>query len=258
MIENHFLNQKTIGVVGLPGSGKSRVVQSLVEQFRCLQLDEYAFCEQQKGVFECSLIEKPLSIAGDTQIWCVVDVRSIIDESDAWSASRLMTLLKISNAVVLSFVENSDLDTQAWWQRWLNQRFKDLNLAPMPVLRWFHQQFHFTDNHMQNLSATIQRPDRTLQGFKPEVYQFDVNKVVLDHLLMGLDNSRRNLNMNIVRAQAVLETLEFDCLLELEVSANRIDSYKIAQKTPKSNLTIMGFNLDKQWLEQLVYASKVG
>lgn len=258
MTENALLNQKTIGVVGLPGSGKSRVVQSLVEQFGCHQLDECTFCEQQKGVFECCLTENALSIAEDTQIWCVIDVRSILAATDGWSVSRLMTLLKISNAVVFSFIENSDLDTQAWWQRWLNQQFKDLGLAPVPVLRWFHQQFNFTDENMLNLKTIVHSSNRFLEGFKPEVYQFDVDKVVLDHLLMGLDNSRRNLNMNIVRVHAVLETLEFDYLLELEVSANRMDSYKAQQRTPKNAITIMGFNLDKKWLEQLIYASKLG
>lgn len=250
------LNDIQIVVTGLPGSGKTGVVQSLLEQFDCHVIDDEALAEGRNGVFywnETFPIEAPTQQV-DRQIWCVIDARSTLEKEPGWVNEALIEKLKIADAVVFSFVENSSLQEQSWWNQWLADQVGLLNRETIPVVRWFYQQFPqgFDGFNVES------RKHQTLSRFKAlQQYDFEVGSVVLDHLLMGLDNSRRNLGMKIARVEGVLETFEFDNLIALQGTPYRLDTFAAEDSAEPGWLKISGYDLDRAWLKQLVDASRL-
>jgi len=250
------LNDIQIVVTGLPGCGKTGVVNSLVEQFGCQAINHEALTEAHNGVLDWDgFFPIAASVQQmDRQIWCVIDARSTLEDEPDWVAEALAEKLKIADAVVFSFVENASLQQQSWWNRWLAEQVEVLSRETIPVVRCFYQQFPqgFDGFNVESKHKT------SMNGFEtPQRYEFEVGSVMLDHLLMGLDNSRRNLGMKIVRTEGVLETFEFDNLIVLQGTPYRLDTFAADEVAEPGWLKISGYDLDREWLKQLIDASRL-
>lgn len=280
------LKQNSIVLLGLPGAGKSLVAQSLVEQFSCQLIDADVYNANnhiKPGVYEPDIeaytvksetnsvsksladnAKDTLSINGASQVWCVIDTRSTLDEINPWAKEYLSQIINITDVVVLSFLENSSLDTQAWWNRWLNQQIAkrnddlttDSTKNGLQVLRWFHKQFNVNELTAQK-NVGFNEQKRVLPVHSLQVFEYHVDKVMLEHLLMGLDNSRRTLGMNLVRVKAQLNTFEYENIIQLEITPNRFDQFAATTNDCLGKVTVIGENLDKQWFEQLIRASQI-
>lgn len=258
------LATQSIVLLGLPGCGKSRLAESLKQQFACqLHGNSIELAQLQTtrpGCFEWQDFLNPPQLSLNQQAWCVIDVRSVLPES-SWLESRLVELLTISDGIIFSFVESASLDDQAWWNAWLNQVFATLNKPKPPIVRWLNQQFpadfagfsQIESTPLQQLNAT----DNNDKALQIETYRFTVGKIVLDHLLMGLDNSRQNLGMKITRVTAVVETLEYENLVQIEGSAYRWDMFAAEAGIRPGSLAISGVGLDQAWLSELVKACEL-
>jgi len=238
------LNKRCIVVTGLPGSGKTRVIQSALTQLPRLT--------QEVSLIECSdtrLTEKEGKSLNVDQVWCVVDVRTYFQlPRDEWLASELKALVEQADGIIFSFVEGASLEIQTQWSRWIKQHAKTL-----PIVRWLNQQFPkdwggFTSKkggEKLNLPPLL-----ALQSFS-----FKVGKLSLEHLLFGLDSSKQNLGMKIVRVTGVVETFEYVNLVAIEGSALRWDTFAAKPEEVAGTLVIVGVGLERSWLEELVNAS---
>lgn len=261
-------NPFNIALVGLPGAGKSRVLNSTQTH--------PMFMTRHGQVFELNRFVDA-SVAGlpavdwriPTQIWCVLDVRKpLLAGRDEAVEQALLQLLSQAHGVVLTFLEDADLTQQAWWNHWLKQ-----HVAALPVVRWLSHAFPagwlgFELNHSFTHFFTS---DSGLSVTTPGAWQrfeFELDRVCLDHLLMGLDASKTNLGMAIWRVHGVVNTLEYQNSIAIEGTPTHIRTY--AADTPKESpdnaptseqkigrLVIEGFGLDQAWLTQIVMASAV-
>jgi len=261
---------KKIVLLGLPGSGKTRVAQSLHSQFGCELLIE-DLCELTKndvqftrpGSLEWNaFLNLPVKQANQ-EVWCVIDVRSPLPEIGAeWLQQVLTDMLSVADVVVFTFVEAAALDSQAWWSKWVvNHSTAGIK---KPIVRWINQRFPvdfkgFDFAHEQDDSVNPSPLDQLEQADLPQVktFHFSVERIVLDHLLMGLDNSRQNLAMKICRVKGVVQTVEYSNLVAIEGSAYRWDTFAAESETEQGQLQISGVGLDQAWLTQIIKAATV-
>ena len=91
-------------LTGLPGSGKHRLKQILV--------DQTGFNAQHISVdSDCLTSIKPPDNLKIDVVWCVIDIRSTLSAvQDKAVELHLQWLVKKSNAVVFTFSESADLD----------------------------------------------------------------------------------------------------------------------------------------------------
>ena len=233
---------QTLCLSGLPGSGKHRVKKALLAQ----------------KTFEANSVLVDSELSEDAQVeqlWCVIDIRSTLNGvQDKTVEPFLQALIKKSSGVVFNFSEAADLESQSFWSRWVRQQCAD-----MPIVRVLNQQFPKDwsgfDCHKLNRPAQFTKADFLLKPI--ETYEFDVDSVSLDHLLMGLDNSKQNLGMQIWRVQALLTTFEYENLVAIEGTPNRWDTYagEPAPAQKSGWIKIQGFNLEQAWLNELIQAS---
>jgi hypothetical protein len=270
------LNQHSIILTGLPGSGKSRVLESLKRHYSC----EIVSCDSslQKSVIPgcCEwndISSLPEKKPGQQQ-WCVIDIRSELTEPSEWVSDLLRLMVSRADGIVYSFAESAALNQQSWWNSWINKQAKEFGFDRPPIVRWFYQQFP-EDFGGFDLVDIAEKP--VVTGLQPNSFRFEVGQVMLDHLLMGLDNSMRTLGMKITRVRAVVDTFEFDNRIVLEGTPYRLDTYAANQhgqknlyqlvankivlpeeeKLPCGVVEISGVDLQQEWLEQLIQACKI-
>ena len=264
------LASKNIVLIGLPGSGKTRVAQSLHSQFGCeLLIDD--LCELKKTDFQFT---RPGSLEWNDflnlpakslkqEVWCVIDVRSPLPESGAkWLQQVLMDMLSVADGVVFTFIESASLDNQAWWSKWVVNH--STAVLTKPIVRWMNQSFPAdfkgfdlaTEKGGNVNPSTVDKLEKTdLQ--RVETFCFSAERIVLDHLLMGLDNSRQNLAMKIYRVKGVVQTVEYSNWVAIEGSAYRWDTFAAESDVGVGELQISGVELDQAWLSQIVKAATV-
>lgn len=260
-----MLSNQKIVLTGLPGSGKTRVMNVLKQQFSCDELTVNDLNETanltRPGCFEWQDFTRlPLTLgvnhcSENQQIWCVIDVRSKLPDVE-WLQQALENLLMVADGVVFNFVEAASIDEQSWWSRWL----KEHSDRVLPIVRCLNAQLpgSFTGFEI------VKKDDKLFNVKLHDIgqlqhFEFEVSKVVLDHLLMGLDNSRQNLSMKICRVKALLNTLEYENIVALEGSAYRWDSYAAdwdGSELKLGRILVSGIGLDQAWLKQLVDACK--
>jgi len=258
------LASQNIVLLGLPGSGKTKVAQSLVQQFNCTILNElnapYNSNEQEGCVEWQDFLQLPSkNLKSNQQFWCVIDVRSTLDlllnVHATWLEDELKKMVAISDGVVFSFVEAASLGEQAWWSQWLVKN----TTTKKPIARWMNQQFS-SDFTGFDTKGTIQsksgKEDFEALSEKNQSYHFSVNRIVLDHLLMGLDNSKQNLAMKIMRVTGRVDTLEYENLVEIEGSAYRWDTFAATSDKEVGQITVSGIGLDQAWLSQIIRAAQ--
>lgn len=241
---------QSIALVGLAGSGKSRLKQAIQAS------DDGVECS------ELSTAEDLTSLSAETRqaiglVLCVIDVRSPLQaQRDDWLEAELKQLISASDAVVFNFLEASGLEEQAWWGRWIKH-----NAEGLPILRVMngHLPAHWPQWLLEAADSSAREVVPLSEEVLPDLqtYQFAVGRICLDHLLMGLDSSKQNLGMKISRVTGVVDTLEYDNIVAIEGSALRWDMFAAEQNSKVGVITIQGFDLDRTWLEELIKASLV-
>ncbi|VAW49887.1 hypothetical protein MNBD_GAMMA04-1790 [hydrothermal vent metagenome] len=197
MSEQSTTQMARLVITGLPGSGKTQVIQSLPSS--CL-----SFPEKTVNVVEVNGLN---AIPPSDLMWCVIDVRSsFVAGRDDWLEVRLKALVKQADGIVFSFLENAALDEQTAWSQWVARYAKGV-----PVVRWLNQTFpaHFSpewagfqaskpvaEQGQQNALSVIKsgrsgaecltKEQPTLQTF-----HFNVERLSLEHLLFGLGGCPR-------------------------------------------------------------------
>ncbi len=237
----------TLVITGLPGSGKTRVIQSLQNNLT------------RPGCFESQDLSDLNQVTLPYQLLCVIDVRSpLVSGRDDWLAERLQQLLLSADGIIFSFLENSALDDQAWWNKWVA-----LNAGHLPIVRWLNQDFppgwQGFPVQQDLLQSTVEVLPKELKPL--QLYEFSVGRICWEHLLFGLDSSKQNLGMKIARVKGVVQTLEYENKVVIEGSATRWELFAADQNNSAvgvlGQLQIQGVDLDKAWLDEIVKASSV-
>ena len=291
------LNAQNILLIGLPGSGKSRVANVLKSDFDCEVLSEkdvllkkQAIEFTRPGVFEWQAMNNGSELVNmktdsNTFIWCVVDVRSVLssDES-AWANVQLRNQLAISDGVVFTFTEQSALDDQAWWNRWVAQHtsvqllktqadIKPINEKPanteqptkdqtIKIARMLnnHLPVNFSGFEKRSIPWVLSQKKSSDSSAYSSIICFEVplKRVLLDHLLMVLDNAKQSLGMNITRVFGTVQTLEYQNLVAIEGTPNRLDTFaaKVTQDIQgnSSVLILCGVDLNQKLLIEMIQA----
>lgn len=265
------IDTQNIVLLGLPGSGKSYVAHALQQQFNCNVLNatdcllvDSILDFTRPGCLEWQdFLNLPMKLyeQRDTQsFWCVIDIRSVLPETGfEWLEEHLSQLLAIADGVVFTFTEAASLDDQAWWSQWVKNHSLS---AKKPIVRCLNQALPVSFSGFSGVQVdgvpfdkvSFQKPNLFQQV---ESYLFDVERIVLDHFLMGLDSSRHNLAMRITRVKAVVKTLEYANLVAIEGTPYRWDTYAAESDMDSGKIEISGIGLDQTWLKQLIDAAKV-
>ena len=235
-----MIEKTTVCLTGLPGSGKHRIKQILLEQVGLKS--EQVFIDS-----ELSETERV------DQLWCVIDIRPTFKGlQDQDVETYLKALIENSSGVIFNFSEAADLDSQSFWSRWVRQQCTD-----MPIVRVLNQRFpdgwSGFDSSKLSRPAHFKKADFVKSSLK--TFEFEVGTVYLDHLLLGLDSSKQNLGMKIWRVQAVIDTFEYDNLVAVEGSANRWDTYAAGANQKSGWIKVQGIDLESAWLEEIIQAS---
>lgn len=250
-------DELSIIITGLPGSGKTRVIQSLQASLMALSESPKVACIENHDCLATDDLPKAY------QIWCVIDVRSpfVLDRDD-WLDIKLQAAVKQADGIVFSFLENASLEDQSWWNNWAKN-----HAQAVPIVRWLNQRFPndwtgFGEDLRQNVHRNNKQVvlDKTLPQVSSDAlqtFEFEVSRVCLDHLLFGLDSSKQNLGMKIVRVQGVVNTLEYENKVAIEGSALRWDMFAAEDEVVSGKIIIQGFDLEKSWLDELFKASLV-
>lgn len=258
MVRDSIINNR-FGLIGLPGAGKTRFATALRQASADLMVDELT-------------LQEAADQAKDTlSVWCVIDVRSPLE--DEASQAYLKNLLACSDGIVMAFMEASDLDAQSAWQAWLKNTLNELELR-LPRYRWFSEQAidlagliklinrEPSDDLADTNSRAITAITLDLPNFTEFCFEFDyaagANPIHLEHLLLGLDASKQNLGMAIWRVAAIVKTTEYVNPVAIEGTTNRWDTYAGELDGDMGHLRIVGIDLDRRWLEDLVSASQLG
>lgn len=267
------LNLQNIILLGLPGSGKSRVANYLHNQFDCMNVNQtqadltLSQAQNSKpptrpGCLEWNdFLSLPQKKVNQT-FWLVIDVRSQLPlVSSEWLEESLTRMLFVADGIVFTFTESASLDDQAWWNKWLTEH-AELD-AKKPIVRFLNQRLPsgfkgFTGISSEDNDAKNELP--SIPSLELETFYFKVERLVLDHFLMGLDSSRQNLGMQFTRVKAVVQTLEYANLVAIEGTPYRWDTFAATESEVSNEIgkiEISGINLDQAWLKQLVDAAKV-
>ncbi len=231
--------KENIIVIGLPGSGKTRVIHSLPSTFS-------------QTVVEMPSASNRVDLLSDVQVWCVIDIRSFFYlPQDAWLESELKKMVQQADGIVFSFVEGASLEIQMAWSKWVKT-----HADGVPIVRWLNQAF---PKEWAGFPC-LKRGERKIHRVAPlnlQTFHFELGRISLEHLLFGLDSSKQNLGMKLLRVTGVLNTLEYSNLVAIEGSALRWDTFAAVPNAVARALTIQGIGLERTWLEELVQAAKV-
>lgn len=234
-------------ITGLPGSGKTRVIQSLQDNLT------------RPGYFESQDLSDLNQVISPYQLLCVIDVRTpLVSGRDDWLEARLQQLLISADGIIFSFLESAALDAQAWWNKWVA-----LNAGHLPIVRWLNQSFPADWQGFPVKDGSLQSAVEVLsKELKPmQKYEFKVGRINWEHLLFGLDSSKQNLGMKIARVKGLVQTLEYENTVAIEGSATRWELFAADEKNSPAGvlglLQIQGMDLDQVWLDEIVKASLV-
>ncbi len=247
-LENSTEEQSvSLVITGLPGSGKTRVIQSLQNKL------------PRPGYFESQDLSDLNQVTLPYQLLCVIDVRApLVSGRDDWLEARLQQLLLSADGIVFSFLESAALDDQAWWNKWVA-----LNAGHLPIVRWLNQSFPTGWQGFpvkdDILHSTVENLSKELKPL--QMYEFSVGRICWEHLLFGLDSSKQNLGMKIARVKGIVQTLEYENKVSIEGSATRWELFAANDKDLPvgvlGRLQIQGVDLDLAWLDEIVKASLV-
>lgn len=187
-----MLQQIKLFLIGLPGSGKSKLVarlHALIGQVAMPLPVSFSLREAQGFDFQC---------VEDEQACLVWDAREVLDFYDeAWLAAFFAQ----TDRLLISHWTRLDLMAQSQ----LNQQLK----------RWFNGQLFYADTlDVKKATALLAPPLITGKSFDQAGAHIvplclPLGKVVLDHLLFILDMVQQNYQRPIWRASGLLLTQEY-------------------------------------------------
>lgn len=222
-----------INLLGLPGSGKQIVKNALINHFKAQS-------------FKCNLLINAVN-HNETINWLVIDIRSKLQHKQALQC--LVNYGKNSSLVIFIFAENSELDVQSFWQKWVKTFIPHIT-----TLRLFYNAFNNNFLASKYLLKPANNSPQLLCN-KLQRLSFKVVKINLDHLLAGLDACKQNLQMDIWRVKGSVFTTEYAHPVMIEGTINRWDTFAAEQVTNK--LLIKGLNLNKDFLQEIIDASQL-
>lgn len=253
-----------VQLIGLPGSGRHRLQRALAEYWQGRtgnsgNAEDFAVQfyapEREKGRFLTEKVAK----SPKTAFWTVVDMRSAPQTLPEAALDYLQQLLKQSSAVIWQFADAADLETQTAWQSWLKKT------APsVPAVHCLAQAFKFPHQGLETLlkETAVQANEVDFSSLPVienwQSFEAQLPKIILDHLLMGLDASRQNLQMVLWRVKGTVQTLEYVNPVAIEGTLNRWDTFAgdLAEGAPQmGTLTVEGVGLEADWLTQILQAS---
>ncbi|WP_130536929.1 hypothetical protein [Thiomicrorhabdus indica] len=241
---------------GLPGAGTSRLINGLIsdgaEKLKFQKSDEQ---------------HKQLQDKAGLRFW-VLDVRqdlNVLQSQFSWLLELLRDGLQSSDAVILNFVEAADLTQQSQWQAFVRENFSKL-----PVFRsFYHSMPEGLIEFAQNLNLATKTTGRLNVNASTipsnwQSFEFEMPRVSLEALMMALANSQQSMKMKIARIQATLQTIEYENRVALEVSGPLWKTFAAEDALHSMNNTlglpnsmcIQGIDLDKDWLVELIHASR--
>lgn len=278
------MQSQNIVLVGLPGAGKSQLANALQNQFACSVLDKTAIKRDNQqieftrpGIYEWHDLNHLPILNNQYLVYCVIDIRSVLlNHAHQWPQQILQRLLNLADGVVFSFTENSSLNDQAWWNQWLTQNSP---LKRLPVVRLLNQNlpnefkgFEKQNNPIIEESTGSNQPTKNTQWpplAEIQCFEFYVERVMLEHLLMVLDNARQNLQANITRVTGVINTFEYQNLVQIEGTPYRWDTFAadntfnddqkshLGRDFKVGKITVCGTEINQNWLAELIQACKV-
>lgn len=193
-----------INLFGLPGAGKSRVKKSLYNLLKQRQLNNIkVFTTKYATKRACN--------------WLVIDVRSKLEHAVA--DKLLIEMANNSSLIIFCFMENSSLDVQMFWQKWVIN-----NTNKTPALRMFFKSFQADFMIDKYLQPTVSLTNKKILNQKLQTLYFAVNILNLEHFLIGLDGCK-NLQMDIWRIKGTIKTTEYIHPVAIEGTINRWDTY---------------------------------
>lgn len=213
-------------LIGLPGSGKSRVYRAL----------EYLL------PVECSVRESigfDFSIRDNEQAWLIWDAREGFDYYDPeW----LRAFFSQSHVLVVNFWTALDLTQQSMFKRQLKQWFSGslcyADMLDKPMLQ-------------RALMSKFSGPIFLAPGEGLTQFTCHLGRVVLDHLLFVLDRVQQQYANPIWRGEGVFNTLEYANPVKLEMSRAQLHSYGVqATHNQLTSPSITGLGELKLWISQ--------
>ncbi|WP_321326654.1 hypothetical protein [Thiomicrorhabdus sp.] len=280
------IQNQNIVLLGLPGSGKSKVAQALQNQFGCKVLFKEDVKVENKQIqftrpgsyewhdLDClpDLLTQNLGGIGfcDVHVYCIIDIRSVLPmETLLWANNMLQKMINVADGIVFSFSENSSLNDQAWWGSWIKKQTAN---SQIPIVRMLNQnlpsnfsgfekravgQVNVADDVTVDNKGLDNSTNNQLTEQKNECFDFTLERVMLDHLLMVLDNARQNHGINITRVTGVLNTFEYANLVQIEGTPYRWDTFAADSEEKIGTLTVCGTGLNQAWLTEMIQACKV-
>lgn len=275
------IQNQDILLLGLPGAGKSRVAKALLSQFGCevlsnedVQIQNEQIQFTRPGSFEWHDLENLPDLLVTNlnliKVYCVIDIRSILPAGTLdWTNNLLQKMLNIADGIVFSFSEKSSLNDQTWWNSWLKKQNSN---SQIPIIRMLNQTLPNSFNgfekraiEQKNIDSspkdewveTGQELNKPKPCQKVKCFNFSLEKIMLDHLLMVLDNARQNHGINITRVTGVLNTFEYSNLVQIEGTPYRWDTFAAESEANVGTLTICGTEINPTWLTEMIQACKV-
>ena len=237
--------QTEITLIDLPGSGKETVKKALLNALNNPKNPKIARGGVKVSTF--SLVLSPFSVKNST-VWLVIDVRSSLDHQQA--LTLINTVAKKTALIVFCYTEQSDLETQAFWLNWAKKQAPNTGVS-----RIFYDNFPKDFNPYSFLQSASQVCFNEITSSKTlQKLSFPIKVVNLEHLMSGLDACKQNLAMDIWRVKGSFMTVEYKNPVALEGTVNRWDTF--AAEISSNRLEIMGYNLDEQFIAQIITASE--
>ncbi len=251
-----------IFVTGLPGSGKTRLIQ--------------AASDLPVTWLEASQPQLPDRVKETDRVWCVVDARALPPTAASEAEQWLVRDLAVADAVVMSFADQADLIRQGQWQAWLKQQG-----AETCPRYWWLTQAGLTQTGLElarlqgwlksTPSSAMEAARREWQAWRqslaedwqvldwrlPELTGKTTPKPMLDGLLAGLYAAQCNLGMGLLRVRGEIMTFEYDNRVTLEGHYQGVTPYAAEPGTETDWIRLEGTGLDTDWLKALVNGSVV-
>ena len=210
-----------LSLVGLPGSGKSRLATHLLHVCQTKNIS--------LNIVESTL---PEQLDSTVRVVCLVDVRS--PWQDFLNATDLpdyfLELLAVADAVMLMFLASSDLDLQMHWQAQIQTRLNQLGVGKLPILRSFEGEL--SPSQLEKLwqlpqnSAALKSDQLNPVAMPPwQTLVFKIGRVNLAPLQMGLEGVRHSGLGLIWRMVGSFETPEYRHPVSMEFTPFRLDFY---------------------------------
>lgn len=251
-----------IGVLGLPGSGKTtwKHAAEAVSQWQGIEWREFVPGD-------------PAALPALTQsdgFVCVIDITQPLPAAGSQAAQWLTQALGLSDLWVMSFVAQADWDRQLQWQQWLRAQDPIERGQPVPIYRWLQPALpaaQVMDAISTGAHTPVKAPgdasitapgwqwfdqlNQAWQVWRPA--QTQAGRLDLMAFLAGLDAARHNLSPTVLRVSAQVMTTEYANAVAIEGNPFQDQTFAGPEAfAPEQwHARVEGLALPKAWLDDL-------